>query len=192
MRPVKRTMRILGIPGTVSSRAYNMYLLQAAQELAPDGMEVEIFDLSPLPMYNADLIDVPVGVISLKNAIQRSDALLFATPEYNHSIPGILKNAIDWASWPAVDSPLYYKTAAIMGATIGLWGTVRAQDHLRQILAAARVHVVLRPEVFVSRAQEKFSPEGKLVDEITQGFVRMLLDALAEWTLRLSEEEQVQ
>ncbi len=183
-------LRILGIPGTVSARAYNRYLLQSAQDLAPNGVEVEIFDLAPVPIYNADLIDVPVSVLGLKNAIQRSDALLFATPEYNHSIPGVLKNAIDWASWPAVDSPLYYKTAAIMGATVGLWGTVRAQDHLRQILSAARVHVVLRPEVFVSRAQEKFDAEGKLIDETTQGFVRMLLNALVEWTLRLREEEQ--
>ncbi len=189
MGTVKKSLRILGIPGTVSAKAYNRFLLQAAQELAPDHIEVEIFDLSPVPIYNADLIDVPVGVLGLKNAIERSDALLFATPEYNHSIPGVLKNAIDWASWPTVDSPLYYKTAAIMGATVGLWGTVRAQDHLRQILAAARVHVVLRPEVFVSRAQEKFDAEGKLVDETTQGFVRMLLDSLAEWTLRLREEE---
>ncbi len=190
MSSIQPTLRILGIPGTISARAYNLYLLQAAQELAPAGLEVEIFDLSLVPVYNADLIDVPVGVLALKNAIERSDALLFATPEYNHSIPGVLKNAIDWASWPAVDLPLYYKTAAVMGATVGLWGTVRAQDHLRQILAAARVHVVLRPEVFVSKAKEKFSPDGKLIDETTRGFVRMLLESLAEWTLKLRQEQQ--
>ncbi len=190
MTAAQPVLRILGIPGTVSAKAYNRYLMQAAQELAPDSVELEIFDLAQVPIYNADLLDLPPGVLALKNAIERSDALLFSTPEYNHSMPGVLKNAIDWASWPAVDSPLYYKTAAIMGATVGLWGTVRAQDHLRQVLSAARVHVVLRPEVFVSRAQEKFSPDGKLIDETTRSFVRALLGSLVEWTLRLREEEQ--
>jgi chromate reductase len=182
-----RALRVLGMAGSLRKGSYNRALLRAAAELAPEGIEISIFDLSPIPLYNADLDGQvkPEPVVALKQAIREADALLFVTPEHNHGIPGVLKNAIDWASRPAGRSPLTGKPAAIMGVTPGLWETLRAQVQLRQVLAATGTHVILKPEILVSRAQRKFDGEGRLTDEATRRFVRELLKALADWTLRL-------
>lgn len=185
------TLHILGIAGSLRPASYNRALLHAAGELAPEGMEITPFDLAPIPLYNADLDGEikPEPVVALKSAISQADALLFVTPEYNHGIPGVLKNAIDWASRPVGRSPLAGKPAAIMGATRGMWGTIRAQVQLRQVLAATKTQVLLKPEVLVPRVQDKFDGEGRLSDEGTCEFVRELLKALADWTLRLRGEE---
>lgn len=189
-----RPVRVVAMAGSLRERSFNRALLDAAVDLAPDNMEIEILDIASVPMYNADLDnedDRPDVVRWLKQAIDEADAMLFATPEYNWGIPGVLKNAIDWASRPAGRSPMAGKTAAIMGATQGLWGTIRAQDHLRDVLSSTGVHVVLRPQVLVSGAADKFDDDLNLADEATRGFVRQLLENLRDETMRrrLSAEE---
>ncbi len=190
MQPNHQHLNVLGIAGSLREGSYNRALLQAAQELAPDNMTIAIFDLADIPIYNADDdgSEKPEPVERLKAAIAEADALLVATPEYNHGIPGVLKNALDWASRPARRSPMAGKPAAIMGAATGRWGTIRAQIHLRAVLRAMNTPVVLSPEVLVQGVREKFDQDGRLVDETTRRFVRELLDNLAELTLRLRYE----
>jgi chromate reductase len=184
---VSEILRVCGIAGSLRQGSFNRALLRAAQELAPPGMEIAAFDIAPVPLYNADVEAAgdPPPVIALKTAIGEADALLIATPEYNFGIPGVLKNAIDWASRPPGKSPLNGKPAALMGATPGIGGTGRAQMSLRQSFVFTQSLALLSPEVLVARAGEKFDASGRLTDEATRGFVRKLLEALAAWTLRL-------
>lgn len=182
------TLNVLGIPGSLRSGSYNRALLEAAQEAAPEGIEITIFDLDTIPMYDPDIDnddDRPAAARALKAAIAEADALLIATPEYNHGIPGVLKNAIDWASRPAGRSPLAGKPTAIMSVVTGMWGGIRAQSALRQVLHGTSTPVVARPEVLVSGARQKFDDEGRLTDEATRGFV---VDLLAN--LRSLAEQQ--
>jgi chromate reductase len=150
-------------------------------------MEIVPFDLAGVPLYNGDVEAAgdPEAVTALKGAIREADALLIATPEYNFGVPGVLKNAIDWASRPPGKSPLNGKPAALMGATPGMGGTGRAQMSLRQSFVFTQTLVLVGPEVLVARAREKFDASGRLADEATRGFVRKLLEALADWTVRL-------
>lgn len=180
-------LRVLGIAGSLRRGSYNRALLRAAQELLPDGMTLEVFDLRDIPPYDMDVEQqgLPPSVAALKTAIRQADALLIATPEHNWSVPGVLKNAIDWASRPPGDNSFQGKPIALMGASTGLYGTVRAQLHLRQVLASLDAYVLNRPQVLVARAQEKFDAEGRLIDEPTRTLVRNLLVALRDWTLRL-------
>ena len=181
-------IHVLGLAGSLRRASYNRGLLRAARDLAPDDMTIEIWDrVGEIPFYDADLEarGDPAPVADLKAAIAAADALLVATPEYNYGIPGVLKNAIDWASRPAGKSPLKGKPAAIMGATPGQTGTARAQLALRQAFVFTETFALLRPEVLVNRAGEKFDADGELTDEKTREFVRSLLQALAEWTIRL-------
>ena len=157
---------VLGISGSLRRGSYNTAAPHAARELAPDGMTIEIADLAKLPMYNADVEadeGYPPIVADLRERIMGADALLIATPEYNFSIPGVLKNAIDWASRGGRNAPINHKPAAIVGAG-GRLGTVRAQTHLRQILRHNDLRVVNRPEVLIDRAREKFE-DGRLTHE---------------------------
>ena len=181
-------LNVLGIAGSLRAGSFNRSLLRAAQELAPAGMEIAAFDLAPIPLYNGDVEEKgdPDPVAALKAAIRQADALLFVTPEYNFGVPGVLKNAIDWASRPPRGSVLQGKPAAIMGATPGMGGTGRAQMALRQTFVFTQTYALLSPEVRVARAQEKFDASGRLTDEKTRQFVGQLLQALAEWTLRLT------
>lgn len=171
---------ICGLAGSLRRASYNRALLVAAQELAPEGVEIRVFDrLGDLPHYNSDLeVDLPEPVVSLREAIRSADGLLIATPEYNHSIPGVLKNAIDWASRPPTSSVLKRKPCAILGAATGLMGTVRGQLALRQALASTETHVLLKPEVLIGKAAEKFDASLRLTDEPTRGFVSALVEAL--------------
>ena len=183
-----KKVRVLGIAGSLRQGSYNRALLRAAVELAPPEMEVVVFDkLALIPLYNEDVRTrgEPAPVTVLKEAIRRADALLIVTPEYNYSIPGVLKNAIDWASRLPQDSPLHGKPVALMGASTGAFGTARAQMHLRQVCAYTNMHLLNKPAVLVARAREKFDEGGHLTDETTRGFVREQLQALLEWTLRL-------
>ncbi|MBU0496197.1 MAG: NAD(P)H-dependent oxidoreductase [Chloroflexi bacterium] len=184
------TLQVLGIAGSLRQGSYNRALLRAAQELAPAGMTITVLDLAPIPLYNADVqaLGDPAPVVALKTAIRLADALLIATPEYNYSIPGVLKNAIDWASRPPAESPLRGKPLGIMGASTGSFGTVRAQLHLRQVCVFTQMLQLAKPEVLVTRARAKFDAEGQLADEDTREHVRRLLEALAEWTRRLDCE----
>lgn len=177
---------VLGISGSLRKGSYNTLLLHAARELLPDGMRLEIADIHDLPLYNGDL-DVdpqPPAVAAFKAKIRAADAILIATPEYNYSLPGVLKNALDWASTPPRDTPLSGKPAAIMGAG-GLMGTARAQYHLRQIAVSLNLRLLNRPEVFVSYAAQHFDPQGRLVTELHRENIRALLSALKDWTLKM-------
>jgi len=184
-----RNIHILGISGSLRKGSYNTSLLAAASELLPEGMSLETFDLAPIPLYNDDVraVGYPKSVQQFRERIAASDALLIATPEYNFSIPGVLKNAIDWASRPP-NPPLSGKPVAMMGATTGNFGTVRAQMHLRQVCVFCNMFPFNKPEVLVMRAKEKFDADGRLTDETARGLIRDLLLALADWTRRLERE----
>jgi chromate reductase len=180
-------LAVCGIAGSLRAGSHNRALLRAASELSPPGMEIRIFErLGDIPLFDADLEakGEPAPVSALKKAIAEADAVLVATPEYNHGIPGVLKNAIDWASRPPGKSAFQRKPAAILGASPGMLGTARAQLQLRQVLASNETYVLLRPEVLVARAQEKFDAAGRLTDEPTRKMARQLLEALAEWAPR--------
>ena len=192
MEPGNRPLVVCGIAGSLRERSFNRALLRAAKELAPEGMEIRIFDrMAEMPLFNED-VEVhgdPEPVQALKRAIGEADALLIATPEYNHGVPGVLKNAIDWASRPARGSVLSGKPTAILGASPGVTGTARAQSQLRQAFVFTNTPAVLQPEILVYRANEKFDSERRLTDEKTREFVGKLLVTLADWTRRLAPAE---
>jgi len=176
-----RIFDILGISGSLRQASYNTALLRAAEELMRTNMFMEIFDLSPLPMFSQELENpFPESVVHFRAQLAQADAVLIATPEYNASISGVLKNAIDWASRPP-QNPLNGKPVAIMGASKGNFGTLRAQLHLRQILTHVGALPLGKPEVLVARAEQVFNAEGKLVDPATGGYLQDLLTALASW-----------
>src|SRR5512135_1513034 len=169
---------VLGISGSLRKSSYNTALLRAATGMLPEGMTLELFDLSEIPLYNDDLCTmIPQRVRELRHAITSADALLLATPEYNHSVPGVLKNALDWASRPYRSSPFHGKPTAIVGAG-GSLGTVRAQRHLREILESMKALTVTGPELLVRHPEHKFDAAGNLVDEPTRRQLRAVLDAL--------------
>ena len=181
-------MRACGIAGSLRSGSYNRALLRAAVALAPPGLELRVFDrLADVPPYNADVEAKgdPEPVAALKQAIREADALLVVTPEYNYGVPGVLKNAIDWASRPPTGSVLNGKPAAIMGATPGRTGTARAQLALRQSFVFTQTPCLPGPEVLVAEAGNRFAADGTLTDEATRKHVRQLLERLVAWTERL-------
>jgi chromate reductase, NAD(P)H dehydrogenase (quinone) len=183
-----KTLKVLGISGSLRKSSYNTAALRVAQTLAPDGVRIEIFDLAPLPLYNEDVKaqGFPPVVQELRDKIKAADALLFATPEYNYSMSGVLKNAIDWASRPP-DQPFNEKPVAIMGASPSALGTGRAQYHLRQSCVFLNMHVLNKPEVMIAAAQTRFNDKGELTDEATRGLIRDLVVNLAAWTRRLEQ-----
>lgn len=180
-------MHILGIAGSLRTGSYNRAALHAARELIPAGTELEIFDLEGIPLYNQDQERAPpLRVVELKARIRTADAILFATPEYNYSISGVLKNAIDWASRPYGDNAWDGKPTAIMGASVGALGSARAQYQLRQMLVFLNMHPLNTPEVMIAKAAEKFDEHGNLHDEPTRKIMAAQLQALAAWTARLN------
>ena len=183
---MNKPINILGIAGSLRRQSYNRSALRAAKQLAPEGVTVNIFELDGIPGFSEDHENnPPAKVVELKKQIRAADALLIVTPEYNYSIPGVLKNAIDWASRPYGDSAWSGKPAAIMGASIGTIGTARAQYHLRQIFVFLNIFPINQPEVMIGNAAERFDAQGNLTDEKTKEYVRELLQSLAEWTARL-------
>jgi chromate reductase len=183
-------LQILGIAGSLRQDSYNRALLRAATELVPAGVEIEVFELDEIPGFNQDHEqDPPAKVADLKQKIRAADAILFVTPEYNYSIPGVLKNAIDWASRPYGDSAWNDKPAAIMGASIGGIATARAQYHLRQSMVFLNMHPLSQPEVMVGTCADKFDADGNLTDESTRKHIAKQLEALAAWTRRLSAKQ---
>ena len=183
-------LRVLGIPGSLRAASFNRALLRAAIELAPEGMTITLFDgLAAVPPYNADVEAKgdPDAVVALKTAIHDAEALLIATPEYNYGVPGVLKNAIDWASRPPGKSVLNRKPAAIMGATPSGAGTARAQLALRQSFVFTDTRTLLKPEVLVARVHEKVDADGRVIDATTRQAIRQLLEALADWAPRHGE-----
>jgi chromate reductase len=175
-----KTIKILGIVGSLRKASYNHAALIAAQKLAPAGTVLTLIGIQGIPVYNQDgETTLPASVLEFKQQIRAADAILFATPEYNYSLPGGLKNAIDWASRPYGESAWAGKPAAILGASVGGFGTARAQYHLRQILVALDMPVVAQPEVMIGNAAVKFDANGVLTDEATRDFIQQLLQALS-------------
>jgi chromate reductase len=174
---------VLGICGSLRAGSYNMAALRTAIELKPPGMTIAIAGISAIPLYNEDVRaqGFPPVVESFRRQIKEADALLFATPEYNYSMPGVLKNAIDWASRPP-DQPFAGKPVAIIGASAGMTGTARAQYDLRRSCVFLDMHPVNRPEVLIGQAHTKFDTAGRFTDEAGRGFIRDLLVALEQWT----------
>jgi chromate reductase len=173
-------MTILGIAGSLREGSYNRALLRAARELVPEGVGLDELDIRGLPFYDGDVEAAgdPEPVVALKQAIHNADALLIATPEYNRGIPGVLKNAIDWASRPPLASPLTAKPVAIMGASTGRGGTARAQEQLRSALEFSRASVLEQPEVLVPEAYMRFDEHGELTDEGVRAELAELVDTL--------------
>lgn len=180
------TFSLLGLAGSLRQHSYNRALLYAAQEMVPSHVQMRIFELAGIPFFNEDLEEQgdPAAVRALKASIARADALLIATPEYNYSVPAVLANAIDWASRAPKPRPavLAHKPVALMGASLGDHGTVRAQLVLRQILASIACPVLLKPEVCIARAADHFDSEGRLQNPQTRQAVKALIDELLAWT----------
>ncbi|HEY1720174.1 MAG TPA: NAD(P)H-dependent oxidoreductase [Magnetospirillaceae bacterium] len=179
-----RPIRVLGIAGSLRAGSYNKAALRAAIALAPASMTIETFDIAPLPVYNADMTIPPPAVQELIDKVTAADAILFVTPEYNFSIPGGLKNAIDWFSRDP-NKGFAGKPVGIMGASGGPLGTARAQYHLRQTCVFLDMHPVNKPEVFIGMAHTKFDAEGNLTDEATKTFIGQLLVSLDHWTRKI-------
>jgi chromate reductase len=180
------TVRILGIAGSLRRGSFNAATLRTAQDLAPSGMTIESFDIGPIPLYNEDVRQqgFPPHVEDLRARIKSADGLLIVTPEYNYSIPGVLKNAIDWASRPP-EQPFDGKPIGVMGASAGTHGSSRAQYHLRQCFVFLNGMVMNRPEVMIPTAQNKFDADGKLTDQPTREFITAHLTAFKAWVLRM-------
>jgi len=183
---LNKPVAILGFVGSLRKNSYNKALLRVAAEFVPKGAMLETFDLEGIPLFNQDFeTQPPQRVKEFKAKIKAADALLIVTPEYNYSIPGVLKNAIDWASRPPADDVFYGKPVAIMGASTGILGTARAQYHLRQSFVFLNMHPINSPEVFVTFAAQKFDENGNLKDEKTKQLIAKLLENLVSWTLTL-------
>jgi len=180
------SVKVLGICGSLRKTSHNFATLRTAGELMPPGMTLEIADISDFPMYHDDvrLQGYPPPLQRFRAEIAAADAILFATPEYNWSIPGVLKNAIDWASRPP-DQPFAGKPYATMGAATGILGTARAQFHLRQICASVDMIPVVKPEIFITFAATKFDAELRLTDQPARDSIAQLMTNLRDWTLRL-------
>ena len=185
---MSKTVRILGIAGSLRRESYNRGALRAAQQLIPEGATLDVFELDGIPGFNQDQEqNPPEKVAELKRRIVEADAILFVTPEYNYSVPGVLKNAIDWASRPYGESAWNGKPAAIMGASIGGIPTARAQYHLRQIMVFLNMFPLNQPEVMIGNAAERFDAQGNLTDDTTKEYIRKLLENLVEWTRRIQQ-----
>ncbi len=176
-------LTVAAIAGSLRKASYNRSLLRAAQELAPERLRIEIHDLLDIPLYNEDVEKegVPPAVDALRQAIRAADGLLIATPEYNHGVPGVLKNTFDWLSRPPRGSALGGKPTALFGASPGMTGTARSQSQLRLSMVFTNSPAMLQPEVLVAKAHEKFDAEGRLTDEKTREFLGKFLQSFVEW-----------
>jgi chromate reductase, NAD(P)H dehydrogenase (quinone) len=184
-----RGITVIGICGSLRAGSYNRAALRTAIELKPPGMTIDVADIAAFPLYNEDVRarGFPAPVETLRRQIAAADALLFVTPEYNYSMPGVLKNAIDWVSRPP-DQPFAGKPVAIMGAGAGMAGTARAQYDLRRSCVFLDMHPLNKPEVFIGQAQTKFDASGRFTDEAGRGFIRDLLVALENWTRQIGRK----
>jgi len=186
---MERNMHILGFAGSLRKESYNRKLLKIAQGLLPENTTFEIFDLIDIPLFNEDVEaeGLPTAVEAFRNAIQKADALLISSPEYNSSITGVLKNAIDWASRSAKKqpNPLIHKPVAILGAG-GSWGTDRSQYQLRSVLNHLDMHVVNKPEVLINMpGRQVFDEQGNLTDDFAVKLIKHLLQNLVDFTIQL-------
>jgi chromate reductase len=184
-------INILGFAGSLRKGSYNRALLRVAVTLVPEGARLETYDLKDIPIFNNDLVEnMPVIVREFKSKIKAADAILIVTPEYNYSIPGVLKNAIDWASRPMKENAFNGKPVAMMSASTGMLGGARAQYHLRQSFVTLNMRPLNKPEIFVAFAEQKFDEQGNLIDEKTKDLIKSLLEALVTWTRQLGSLPQ--
>jgi chromate reductase len=176
-------LEVLAFAGSLRQASFNRALLAAAQELAPGGMAITVFDLAEIPLYNGDVEAAgdPAGVVRFKDAIRAADGVLMATPEYNHGVPGVMKNAVDWASRPPSEAVLARKPVALLGASPGITGTARGQSQLRQAFEFTGSYCMPQPELLVFRAHEKFDAEGRLTDAASRQHLAKFLVAFGEW-----------
>jgi chromate reductase len=183
----ERAYRVIGIAGSLRRGSLNRSLLRAARELAPARLQVDIHDLADVPLYNQDVEDAgtPPPVAALRDEVRRADGLLIATPEYNHGVPGVLKNAVDWLSRPPRQSALNAKPLALIGASPGMTGTARGQTQLRQAFEFTNSYAMLQPEVLVGRANEKFDAAGTLTDDATRVHLARFLEHFVAWIAAL-------
>ena len=182
-----KKISILGFAGSLRKASYNRALLSTALELVPQDAALEIFNLDGIRPFNQDMENAPPErVREFKRRIRLADAILIATPEYNYSVPGVLKNALDWSSRPPGDNAFDGKPVALMGASTGMIGTARAQYHLRQTFVILNAHPLNRPEVMVPFAQEKIDGNGRVTDQKTREKIKELLESLVAWTRRLA------
>lgn len=179
------TLKVVAICGSLRQLSTNMGLLRYARANAPEGMHIEIADLSEVPFYNADIREKPAAVVRLLSQLEQADALLLGCPEYNYSLAPALKNALDWASREPDNRLLAGKPAAIMGSGGGM-GTSRAQYHLRQVSVYLDLRLLNRPEVFCNAFAGTFDADSNLTDERTQKLIVQQLAALQSWAKQLS------
>jgi chromate reductase len=188
---MEQRVRILGFVGSLRRGSYNKALMRAAVELTPEDAAIEVFDLEGIPPFNQDLENQPPQVVKeFKAKIRQADAILIASPEYNYSVPGVLKNAIDWASRPHGDNAFEGKPVAAMSASIGHLGGARAQYHLRQSFVFLDMHPLNRPEVMMPFAADNVDADGNVTNEQTRQLIRKLLEALVQWTRKLKDKPQ--
>ncbi|HXC28631.1 MAG TPA: NADPH-dependent FMN reductase [Stellaceae bacterium] len=183
-----RPISVLGICGSLRKASFNMAALRTAVELKPPGMEVTIADISQIPLYNEDVRaeSFPPPVETLRQRIKAADALLFACPEYNYGLSGVLKNTIDWVSRPP-DQPFAGKPCAILGASPAMAGSARGQLNLRQMMVFLDMHPLNKPEVLIFQAHQKFDANGALTDDVARGLIGDQMAALLRWTRLLSQ-----
>ena len=182
---------ILGIAGSLRKESWNKGALRAAQTLCPDGAKIEVYDLAGLPLFNQDEEKNPTpAVVDFKKAIRAANAILISTPEYNYSIPGVLKNAIDVASRPYGDNAWNGKPCAIMSAAASMGGGVRAQYHLRQSFVFLNLDAVLQPEVAIGNGTQRFDAQGNLNDETSKKLIAQLLQNLVA-KVRLARQQRM-
>lgn len=181
-------LRIVGVAGSLRKDSYNRALLRAARELAPQTMIVEPFDLAAVPLYNGDIEAEgdPPAVAALKQAVRAADGVLFVTPEYNHGVPAVMKNAVDWTSRPPGNAALAKKPVGIIGASPGITGTARGQSQLRQAFEFTNSFCMPQPELLVFKAHEKFDANGDLIDGITADRLATYLVAFGDWVRRFA------
>ena len=178
---------IAAFAGSLRKESFNKAIINTAKKYAPENIEIEIIDLDNIPLFNQDIVNFPESVKEFKDKIKKADGVLIATPEYNRSIPGVLKNAIDWASRPYGDNSFDDKAVATIGASGGaIIGTAVAQYHLRQIFSFLNAHPLERPQVFIGGAGDKVE-NGLFVDDDTIALIKDLVQKLAEWALRLKK-----
>ncbi len=184
-----RPCSVVSLCGSLRKGSYNAAIARALPELAPEGMRITALQgLGEMPLYNADIQaqSFPAPVLAMAEAIRQADGVIFVTPEYNYSMPGVLKNGIDWLS-RLPNQPFAGKPVAIQSASMGIFGGARAQYHLRQTLVFVEAIAMTRPEVMVGNAKSKISDSGELTDEATRDFIRGQLTAFAEFIARLGK-----
>lgn len=191
MNSTQKQFKILAFAGSLRKASYNKTLIRAAVELAPENVKIEVFDLEGITPFNQDLEQTPPeSVRAFKEKIRGADALLIATPEYNYSVPGVLKNALDWASRPYTDNALTGKPVALMSASTGIFGGARAQYHLRQSFVRLDMRPVNQPEVMLPSANQSVDADGNLTNQMTRTLIKQLIEALVTLTNQLNCKTQ--